>query len=69
LLAGATPIISAASTRTADFAIIADQWLSEPGTPPADIAPEPLDNFIDMQDLGVCAENWLERILPPQEAP
>ncbi len=53
----------------ADFAIIADQWLSEPGTPPADIAPEPLDNFIDMQDLGVCAENWLERILPPHEVP
>jgi len=42
-----------------DFAILYSQWLDTPGIPSADIAPPGGDNFVDMQDLLVLAENWL----------
>jgi hypothetical protein len=43
-----------------DFAILASQWLSVPGVPTADIAPIPdKDNFVDILDLLLFAENWL----------
>jgi hypothetical protein len=44
----------------ADFAIVESQWLGVPGTPSADIAPEPLDNLVNLTDLAVVAAYWLE---------
>jgi hypothetical protein len=41
-----------------DVLIMALQWLDTPGIPSADIAPEPLDNFVDYQDFGVIQQNW-----------
>lgn len=48
----------------ADFAILANQWLQPPGIPSADIAPEVPDGFVDMLDLAVFVENWLEVAAP-----
>jgi hypothetical protein len=42
-----------------DFAILAAQWLQIPGKPSADIAPPDGDGIVNMQDLFVLAENWL----------
>jgi hypothetical protein len=41
-----------------DVLILALQWLDVPGEPSADIAPDPLDNFVDYQDFGVIQQNW-----------
>ncbi len=41
-----------------DFTILASQWQSTPGTPSADIA-LPADDFVDIADLLVLAQNWL----------
>lgn len=48
----------------ADFAILGNQWLQAPGSPPADIAPEVPDNFVNILDIAVFAENWLEGAAP-----
>jgi len=44
-----------------DFGIlaIADQWLQPPGTPSADIAPSPVDGFVNFLDLAILAKDWL----------
>ena len=47
-----------------DFAILGNQWRQPPGIPPADIAPEVPDGFVDMLDLAVFVENWLEAAAP-----
>ena len=41
-----------------DVVITALQWLQVPDVPSADIAPEPLDNFVDYQDFAVIQQNW-----------
>ncbi len=46
----------------ADLCIISDQWLQKPGNPSADIAPTPLDNFVDYHDFAEFAKKWN----PPQ---
>lgn len=38
-----------------DMAILADQWLGEPGDPSADTYP---DNIVDSVDLAVIGDNW-----------
>jgi hypothetical protein len=43
-----------------DFGIMGSQWLDVPGSPSADIAPETPDGMVNMLDLGVLAEHWLE---------
>jgi len=44
-----------------DFAILAGQWHQLPGVPSADIVPaNGGDNFVDMLDLTVLAEQWLQ---------
>jgi hypothetical protein len=48
-----------------DFAILGNQWRQSPGTPSADIAPEPPDGFVDWRDLAALADNWLEQQLWP----
>jgi len=42
-----------------DFAILAGQWLQQPGGWSADIAPSGGDGVVEWRDLGVLAENWL----------
>jgi len=45
----------------ADFAVLAAQWQDVPGIPSADIAPQPItDDFVDIQDLAVIIEYWLD---------
>jgi hypothetical protein len=36
------------------------QWQEVPGSPSADIAPGTPDGTVNMLDLGVLAEHWLE---------
>lgn len=44
-----------------DFAILALQWLQAPGTPSADIVPEPDGNdIVNFLDLAAVANHWLE---------
>jgi hypothetical protein len=43
-----------------DYALLADQWHQPPGIPPADIAPYPLDDFVDFLDLAALAFGWLQ---------
>ncbi|MBC8469216.1 MAG: hypothetical protein H8D56_07065, partial [Planctomycetes bacterium] len=46
-----------------DFAILAAQWLEAPGLPSADIAPlHNSDEIVDVLDLALFSEDWLERI-------
>jgi len=45
-----------------DFAVMAAQWLDVPGDPSADVAPAKLDNWIDILDLAVFAQEWLKKI-------
>jgi len=42
-----------------DLMVLAEQWLQTPGTPSADIAPEPRDNFVDLEDFALFAHYWL----------
>jgi parallel beta-helix repeat protein len=42
-----------------DFAILAGQWLQEPGEPSADIAPPGGDGIVDVCDLRLLVDNWL----------
>ncbi len=50
-----------------DYAILASQWLEEPGLPSADIAPPGGDNIVDGLDLGVLADNWPGRAKVPRD--
>ena len=46
-----------------DFAVLAQQWLSTPANPSADIAPWPEnDNKVDILDLDTLAQDWLEGV-------
>ena len=56
--AAAGDFVAPAGVDMSDFAVLAGQWLSTPGSPSADIA-EPLDNFVDIADLAVFCDNWL----------
>ena len=49
-----------------DYAILGSQWLQPPGIPSADIAPEPLDGFVDWLDLDTLADSWLAKQLWPE---
>ncbi|MBN2138899.1 MAG: metallophosphoesterase [Sedimentisphaerales bacterium] len=43
-----------------DLALMTAHWRQAPGDPAADVAPEVRDNFIDLRDLAVLVQNWLE---------
>jgi hypothetical protein len=43
-----------------DLLVLIEQWLSAPGTPSADIAPQPLDNVVNIEDFALLAQHWLE---------
>ena len=43
-----------------DFAVLAAQWMGEPGTPSADITPVNGDGRVDLLDLLILIENWLK---------
>jgi len=43
-----------------DLEVLTSQWLQEPGTPSADIAPWPTDEFVNFLDLALLTERWLE---------
>ena len=46
-----------------DLAILAQQWLSTPGNPSADIAPWPQnDDTVDLLDFETLAQHWLEGV-------
>lgn len=45
-----------------DFSIMASQWLDLPDSPPADVAPAKLDDWIDIKDLAFFAQEWLKTI-------
>jgi hypothetical protein len=49
-----------AAVDFSDFGIMASQWLQEPGTPSADIAPWPTDDFVNFRDFALLTEQWLE---------
>ncbi|MHC4394471.1 MAG: LamG-like jellyroll fold domain-containing protein [Planctomycetota bacterium] len=42
-----------------DFAILASQWLDEPGTPSADIVPYSGNGIVDMKDLAFLSRYWM----------
>jgi hypothetical protein len=42
-----------------DYAILAGQWLEEPGVPSADIAPEGGDGIVNESDLAILVDEWL----------
>jgi len=42
-----------------DYAVLANQWRHSPGSPSADIAPEPPDGIVDIRDLAVLTDSWL----------
>jgi len=45
-----------------DFAILANHWMGKVEGWPPDVAPDPLDGSINLFDLYVFAENWLESL-------
>lgn len=45
-----------------DLLLLIQQWLQEPEVPSADIAPKPLDNFVNICDFVLIAEHWLEGV-------
>jgi hypothetical protein len=47
-----------------DFAVIGSQWGQPPGVPSADIAPEVPDGVVDLKDLAVFVDHWLEYTEP-----
>jgi len=47
-----------------DLQAIADQWLQPPGIPSADIAPAPLDEFVDFLDFAALANHWWQGTTP-----
>ena len=42
-----------------DLEAMVEQWLQSPGEPSADVAPDPLDDFVDLLDFAVIVEDWL----------
>jgi len=42
-----------------DINTMANQWLQPPGTPSADIAPSPVDGFVNFLDFAILAKDWL----------
>jgi len=47
----------------ADLEVLAEQWLQPPGTPSADIAPQPNgDGIVNFLDFAILASHWLEGI-------
>ncbi|MHC4061712.1 MAG: GC-type dockerin domain-anchored protein [Planctomycetota bacterium] len=68
-----TPIIRPTADFTgdcvvdlADFAVFAGQWRQSPGSPSADIAPDPPDGFVDAHDLNALVDAWLDEQLWPR---
>lgn len=49
-----------------DYAILAQQWLTGPAEPTADIAPLGGDGEVDILDLNQMASYWLHSFLPPE---
>lgn len=47
-----------------DFGILANQWLQAPGCPSADIAPDGGNGLVDISDLALLTEHWLEGTTP-----
>jgi hypothetical protein len=47
-----------------DIAILASQWQNAPDCPSADIAPQVPDGIVDMLDLAVFVQHWLEGVAP-----
>ncbi len=47
-----------------DIAILASQWQNAPDCPSADIAPQVPDGVVDMLDLSVFVQHWLEGVAP-----
>ncbi len=46
-----------------DYAILAEQWLEEPGTPSADLSPFCSgDGIVDINDLGLLVDDWVEEM-------
>ncbi len=43
-----------------DLAVLCLQWLQEPGSPPADIAPPDGDGVVNFLDFAVLASRWLK---------
>jgi hypothetical protein len=48
-----------------DLSILGSQWQQAPGSPSADVAPEPADGVVDGLDLNVLMDSWLEQQLWP----
>jgi archaellum component FlaF (FlaF/FlaG flagellin family) len=42
-----------------DLMVLVNQWLQSPGTPSADIAPDPRDNYVDLRDFERFAQFWM----------
>jgi len=47
-----------------DFAILAGDWLQPPIMLSADIGPSPNDGVVDLLDLALLVEHWLEATTP-----
>ena len=45
---------------SADLLILSQQWLSAPGDPSADIAPDGGDGIVNFLDYAVLAGHWME---------
>ena len=45
--------------NTEDLIALVEQWLQLPGEPSADVAPDPLDDFVNLLDFAVIVEDWL----------
>jgi M6 family metalloprotease-like protein len=44
----------------ADLSVLTDQWLEPPGSPSADIAPQPSgDGVVNLDDFAIMAAHWL----------
>ncbi|MHC4184982.1 MAG: hypothetical protein ACYSR4_03500 [Planctomycetota bacterium] len=50
-----------------DLSILGSQWQQPPGSPSADIAPEPRDGIVDWRDFAALADSWLAGQLWPEE--
>jgi hypothetical protein len=45
-----------------DLTVLIEQWLDVPASPSADIAPQPLDNVVNIEDFALLAAHWLEGV-------
>ncbi len=54
-------ITSEGDVNFEDLKVLAEQWLQPPGTPSADLAPQPNgDNIVNFLDFAKLAENWMK---------